>query len=234
MCLDDQILNTYLDGELVEPWRTQVAEHLNYCPACNARYEQLRLLHGMVSGSRLRTNEIAPYQDKVLKFIENNYVNKRKKIGFIHRNFRVSMPMVMATAAAFVVVLVGAFLIQGTSPHSLGEIIPQVSSPAATGSVVQVRSTEGLASSRLLENYSLEEILQYLDAKGYEVDIRLKGIKPMGVLLDDYLADKESQKDVPVVEESALPPAPVASVEETPLATTEENPDSPEEPSPAE
>jgi hypothetical protein len=205
MCLDDQILNTYLDGELVEPWRTQVAEHLNYCPACNVRYEQLRLLHGMVSGSRLRTDEIAPYQEKVLKFIENNYVNKRKKIGFIHRNFRVSMPVVMATAAAFVVVLVGAFLIQGASPNSFGEIIPQVSSPAATGSVVQVRSTESLASSRLLESYSLEEILQYLDARGYEVDLRLKGIKPMGVLVNEFNNDTKTTKNEPVRENVGAP-----------------------------
>jgi hypothetical protein len=161
-------------------------------------------------------------------------VNKRKKIGFLHRNFRVSMPMVMATAAAFVVVLVGAFLIQGTSPHSLGEIIPQVSSPAATGSVVQVRSTEGLASSRLLENYSLEEILQYLDAKGYEVDLRLKGIKPMGVLLDDYLTDSEEKNDS-VVKETAQPSVMVESIEETPPpTTTEESNDSPEELPPVE
>jgi predicted anti-sigma-YlaC factor YlaD len=183
MCLDDQILNTYLDGELAEPWRTQVAEHLNYCPACNARYEQLRILHKVVSSSRLNEEEIAPYQQNVLKFIENNYVNKRKKIGFIHRNFRVSMPIVLTAAAAFVVVLVGAFLFQGPTAGTLGEIIPQVASSLQPGSVVQVRTTEGLASSRLLENYSLEEILQYLDAKGYEVDVRLKGIKPVGTIL---------------------------------------------------
>lgn len=44
MCLDDQILNTYLDGELGEPWKTQVIEHLNYCVACNTRLEQLKRL----------------------------------------------------------------------------------------------------------------------------------------------------------------------------------------------
>ncbi len=201
MCLDDQILNTYLDGELAEPWRTQVAEHLNYCPACNARYEQLRILHKVVSSSRLNEEEIAPYQQKVLKFIENNYVNKRKKIGFIHRNFRVSMPMVLATAAAFVFVLAGAFLFQGKPAGTLGEIIPQVASSTQPGSVVQVRTTEGLASSRFLESYSLEEILQYLDAKGYEVDVRIKGIKPVGTILNQAPFKAPEKTDTPVANE---------------------------------
>jgi predicted anti-sigma-YlaC factor YlaD len=201
MCLDDQILNTYLDGELAEPWRTQVAEHLNYCPACNARYEQLRILHKVVSSSRLNEEEIAPYQQKVLKFIENNYVNKRKKIGFIHRNFRVSMPMVLATAAAFVFVLAGAFLFQGKPAGTFGEIIPQVASSTQPGSVVQVRTTEGLASSRFLESYSLEEILQYLDAKGYEVDVRLKGIKPVGTILNQAPFKAPEKADAPVASE---------------------------------
>ncbi|MGD8113841.1 MAG: anti-sigma factor family protein, partial [Sphaerochaetaceae bacterium] len=53
MCLDDQILNTYLDGELVEPWKTQVEEHLKYCTACSSRFRQLQAVHEMVCSSRL-------------------------------------------------------------------------------------------------------------------------------------------------------------------------------------
>ncbi|PKL13643.1 MAG: hypothetical protein CVV52_05105 [Spirochaetae bacterium HGW-Spirochaetae-8] len=232
MCLDDQILNTYLDGELAEPWRTQVAEHLNYCPACNARYEQLRILHKVVSASRLNEDEIAPYQQKVLKFIENNYVNKRKKIGFIHRNFRVSMPMILSTAAAFVFVIVGAFLFQGAPTGTLGEIIPQVASSSQPGSVVQIRTTEGLASSRLLESYSLEEILQYLDAKGYEVDVRLKGIKPVGTIVtqtpykvveqaNDHIATNEVTSDPIAVAEEAALDAPALETDELTVNATE-------------
>lgn len=178
MCLDDQILNTYMDGELAEPWKTQVAEHLNYCPACSARYNQLRRLHGLVSGSRLSVDEMSPYKEKVLRFMENNYISKQKKISILHRDFRVGMPMMMATAAAFVVILAGVTLFNGKNPVAMGEIIPQVANPVA-GSIVQVRSTEGLASSKTLENYSLEEILQYLDSRGYQVDVRLKGIQPV-------------------------------------------------------
>lgn len=66
---------------------------------------------------------------------------------------------------------------------------------------MQVRTTEGLASSRLLESYSLEEILQYLDAKGYEVDVRIKGIKPVGTILTQAPFKAVAKTPDPVVTE---------------------------------
>ncbi|MFA7642722.1 MAG: zf-HC2 domain-containing protein [Sphaerochaetaceae bacterium] len=179
MCLDDQILNTYLDGELTEPWKTQVEEHLNYCVACKTRFEQLRSLHAVVSGSRLEDETIAVHQNRVLQFIEKNYMEKRHKVGFLHRDFRVKTPMLLTAAAAFVFVLVGALLLGPGKQADANELIPRVL-PASEGSLVQVRATEGLAASQVLESFPLEEILKYLDAKGYEVDLRVKGIQPVG------------------------------------------------------
>jgi len=179
MCLDDQILNTYLDGELTEPWKTQVEEHLNYCVACKTRFEQLRSLHAIVSGSRLEDETIAVHQNRVLQFIEKNYMEKRHKVGFLHRDFRVKTPMLLTAAAAFVFVLVGALLLGPGKQADANELIPRVL-PASEGSLVQVRATEGLAASQVLESFPLEEILKYLDAKGYEVDLRVKGIQPVG------------------------------------------------------
>jgi len=179
MCLDDQILNTYLDGELTEPWKTQVEEHLNYCVACKTRFGQLRTLHAVVSGSRLEEQEIAPHKEKVFQFIEKNYMEKKNKIGFLHKDFRIKTPMLLSAAAAFVFVLVGALLIGPSTQAEPNGLIPRVV-PATEGSVVQVRATEGLAASQVLENYPLEEILKYLDSRGYEVDLRVKGIQPMG------------------------------------------------------
>ena len=34
MCIDLQMLSAYMDGELKEPYRTQVKEHLDHCVAC--------------------------------------------------------------------------------------------------------------------------------------------------------------------------------------------------------
>ena len=45
---------------------------------------------------------------------------------------------------------------------------------------MQVRATENLAASQVLSNLSLEEILSYLDQKGYEVDLKLKSVTVLG------------------------------------------------------
>ncbi len=178
MCLDDQILNTYLDGELTEPWRTQVEEHLTYCVACKTRFEQLSSLHTMVSKARLAEDEIAPHEDNVLQFIEKNYMEKKNKVGFFHRDFRIKTPTLLTVAAAFIFVLVGALMINPNPQSPSEELIPRVLLNEE-GTVVQVRATEGLAASQVLENFPLEEILKYLDSRGYEVDLRLKGIVPI-------------------------------------------------------
>ena len=121
----------------------------------------------------------------MLRFIEKNYMEKKHKIGFLHKDFRIKTPMLLTAAAAFVFVLAGALLIGPASSPEHGELIPRVV-PASEGSVVQVRATEGLAASQVLENYPLEDILRYLDSKGYEVDLRLKGIQVVGDPQEPY------------------------------------------------
>lgn len=179
MCLDDQILNTYLDGELAEPWKTQVEEHLSYCPACKARYEQLQKLHEVISGAVLSEEEIAPHQAKVLSFIEHNYLDKHKKVSFFRRKLKVGIPTIITAAAAFVVVFIGAFVLFGTSGEQTAEIIPGMTMNVDSTNIMQVRASDNITASRTLDSYSLEEILKYLDGKGYDVDVRLKGITPL-------------------------------------------------------
>ncbi len=179
MCLDDQILNTYLDDELVEPWKTQVIEHLKYCSACNSRYEQLKAVHTMVSSSRLKDEEVDESKDKIYAFLENKYLKKEKKIKFLNRDFRVKSSAVIGVAAAFVLMFVGALTLNSPTLKDENVIIPQVVEAQGQGAT-QVRATENLAASQILSNLSLEEILSYLDSKGYEVDLTLKSVTVLG------------------------------------------------------
>ncbi len=179
MCLDDQILNTYLDGELVEPWKTQVIEHLKYCSACSSRYEQLKAVHSMVSSSRLTDDQVDQSKDKIYTYLENRYLKKEKKIKFLHRDFRVKSSAVIGVAAAFVLMFVGALTLNSPTLAEENLIIPQVVDAQDEG-MMQVRATENLAASQVLSNLSLEEILSYLDSKGYEVDLKLKSVTVLG------------------------------------------------------
>ncbi|MFA5514199.1 MAG: hypothetical protein WDA17_04690 [Sphaerochaetaceae bacterium] len=177
MCLDDQILNTYLDKELVEPWKTQVEEHLSYCTACQKRYDQLEQLHLIISQSRLQEDELNNSKKKVLSFIDKNYLQQQNKVKFINREFRIKTPILLSSAAAFLFILMGALFIGRGIQSDSGELIPSVVLSNGGGSVVQVRATEALAANQVLENFSLEEILKYLDSKGFDVDLRLRTIQ---------------------------------------------------------
>ena len=183
MCLDDQILNTYLDGELTEPWKSQVEEHLSYCPSCRTRYQNLLLIKGAMKSSELSDEEIQPRMDRVLSMIEKNYLSKKKgKQSFLRRTFKLTAPQLIGVAAAFVVVFVGSWAVFGGNGSSDNAIpLPDVNTSIDLTNITQTRSSDNATTSKSLENYSLDEILKNLDARGYDVDIRLKSIQPLSL-----------------------------------------------------
>ena len=183
MCLDDQILNTYLDGELTEPWKSQVEEHLSYCPSCRTRYQNLLSIKGAMKSSELSDEEIQPRMDRVLTMIEKNYLSKKRgKQSLLRRTFKLTAPQLIGVAAAFVVVFVGSWAVFGGNGSSDNAIpLPDVNTSIDLTNITQTRSSDNATTSKSLENYSLDEILKNLDARGYDVDIRLKSIQPLSL-----------------------------------------------------
>jgi len=198
MCLDDQILSTYLDDELSEPWKSQVEEHLSYCPSCRARYQKLTKLRNTVKAAVLTDDEIAPRQERVLSMIEKNYLNKKTKQSFWKKHFRVSSPQLIGVAAAFVVVFIGSWSIFGGNKNDAIPL-PELNTTIDLKNITPVRSTDNATTSKSLESYSLEEILKNLDARGYDVDIRLKSIQPLAL---EKLSSEV--KDIARIEEGGI------------------------------
>ncbi len=182
MCLDDQILNTYLDGELAEPWKSQVEEHLSYCSSCRTRYQNLIKLSQVVKGAELTEDEIKPRQDRVLSMIEKNYLSKGKgRKSFLHKTFKLTAPQLVGVAAAFVVVFVGSWAVFGNNSGGSTILMPDVNTTIDLNNITQTRSTDNAATSKSLESYSVDEILKNLDARGYDVEVRLKSIQPLSL-----------------------------------------------------
>jgi hypothetical protein len=48
MCPDREILSSYLDGEVEEPWKARIAEHLESCAECRGAYGNLERLDGVL------------------------------------------------------------------------------------------------------------------------------------------------------------------------------------------
>ncbi len=218
MCLDDQILNTYLDGELDEPWKSQVEEHLSYCTGCKIRYNSLKKLRDTVKTAALTQEEIQPHQDRVLAVLEKNYLNKPAKKKFMGKEIKFTVPQFMGVAAAFVIVFAGALSLFGNRASS-SIPLPDVSSPINLENITPVKATESVSSAKTLDDFTLDEILKYLDGKGYSVDIHLKSIQPIEQTVVEEVVEE------PVVEEQIVESVVEEAVEE-PVAeeTTAEEP----------
>lgn len=173
MCLDDQILNTYLDGELAEPWKSQVEEHLSYCTACRERFEKLKSLDKTIKAAVISDEEISRKQENVLKMIEKTCFQK-KKIPFLKRQLRINLPAFATIAAAFVFVFVGSIIY--INKESTAFIPANVENSINENNINLVNDS---GKQKSIDDYSLEEILASLDKRGYVVDLQLKGLEPV-------------------------------------------------------
>lgn len=176
MCLDDALLNSYLDDELLEPWKTQVEEHLSYCNGCQMRLEQLKALNDKMKSATICDDEIAMRAERVMTFFDKNRFNKPKKQNIFRRKIQLNLvPALITSAAAFVVVFIGSFVLFGTNSKQTSEILPEVMLPIESSQVQQV-SNDKVNS---LDDFSLSEIIHYLDSQGYAVTLEVKTVDPL-------------------------------------------------------
>lgn len=85
------------------------------------------------------------------------------------------VPALITSAAAFVVVFIGAFMLFGTQPQMGQEILPGVVQPIDSAHIRQVTDVQKPS----LDSFSLEQIVQHLDAMGYAVKLELKAVTPL-------------------------------------------------------
>lgn len=169
MCIDDQMLSAYLDGDLKEPYNAQVKEHLSYCQACRERLEDFKRLSDDVKSLKLDESEVNRNKDRIFSHLEEKYFTSSQKKSFFRRKVEMSLPSLITAAAAVVFIFVGGFMFFGSNASQTEQILPSFSVHADSSNVQFVsQRTKGL------DQYSLEEILAYLNSKGYDVDISIK------------------------------------------------------------
>lgn len=190
MCLDDQILSEYMDGELSEPWRSQIGEHLDWCPACKKRYDELLSIKTRMTEAMLDDESIETRQERVLKYMTNNVFHKKKRFStwienLIHIPLKRILVPVASACAAFCFCLIFFGPVSKTQ-----EVIPDRIQPSLSiENVTPVRLTDNYTTNETLDKYSLDDILKYLDESGYNVSISVKSINPIEtgeVIKNDY------------------------------------------------
>ncbi len=220
MCLDDQVLSSYIDGELQEPWKTQVVEHISHCAECRGRYEQFARLDQMLYETRLKSDEFSTQQQRVWKYLEKTCMPAQPK-KFKHKRFAFSAPA-MAAAAAAMVVMLGAnvFLIRGV----IGEPGAEQPIPTLTAEVQQVPNGMGeepvigvsarahRASAIAPQELTVDELLVLLEQKGFEVELKRS----------DSMTPVQSYGASPAAQQDSRGTARLGTPEETPATEKEE------------
>ena len=111
MCPDRQIISTYLDGELLSPWKEKMEAHLNSCPKCQAILAKYKKLKGCFLDSAQENMEAA--RERVWEKLNNpvfagaQLANPVRKEGRLARLWRknITLPLPAAAAAAIVILL---------------------------------------------------------------------------------------------------------------------------------
>ena len=174
MCIDLQMLSAYMDGELKEPYRTQVEEHLEHCAACRNLLEGMRALDKKLEKDTFSPDELNRNKDAIFKKLDSKFFSEGRKVSFFRRKIQMSVPAAITAAAAAVFIFVGGFALFGSNTKETNDILPSFAVNAESENVRLV--SQGKTS---LEDYTLEEILQYLASQGYQVDISIKGLQPL-------------------------------------------------------
>lgn len=178
MHLDDQIISSYLDNEVLSPWKEQLEEHVQWCPACQKQLEEARHLKTVIDNAVLPQENIKASQTRVLSYIEKNILRKKRasfRAIIAKPAFKKVFWPVLSAAVTFCFCLI--IFSPEQSPNLIQKTPENIS--LSIESITPVRASDNYTTGKSLNDYSLEDIIRYLDKAGYDVSISTKGIKPL-------------------------------------------------------
>ena len=73
------------------------------------------------------------------------------------------------------IVFIGAFVLFGTNTKQTETLLPGIASPVDSANIRQVSEVR----PQSLDAYSVDQIVDYLEQKGYAVELRLKAVEPI-------------------------------------------------------
>ena len=180
MHLDDQIISSYLDNEVSSPWKEQFEEHVQWCQSCQARLEEARHLKTVIDNAVLPQKNIEASQTRVLNYIEKNTLKKKKPL---FKAILSNLGLKKIIWPAFAAAVTFCFCLIVFAPFKGSEAIqnPLTIPSLAIENIIPVRASDNYTTGKSLSDYSLEDIMQYLDKEGYDISISPKAIQPITV-----------------------------------------------------
>ncbi|GEM_PF-1502127 len=163
MCPDEETLSAYLDGEVEEPFKSKIAEHVKECVKCSAKLESLH---------RIKSILLEENDPEYIESMEN--VKRRIQISMVADNYffgrlnsfwkrKVVLPLPIAIAAIVLFFFVGVFLISNIPGNSGIHMMRIRTEPSG---VTEVQVTAPIED--------LEQLLKFIDNSNFKKEVIIK------------------------------------------------------------
>ena len=159
MCIDEKMISSYLDGELEEPFKSQTLEHIEHCEACRSSYLRMQKLDTKMASDSLVTKS----KDNNYSMLDSKYFSTNSKgVSILRRGFELK---------TYMLILIAVFiLLVSTFSYSYSKKNNEVLYFDAN-----INNDMKFVSNTSLDNFTLEEIIEYLNDLGYDVNLSIKG-----------------------------------------------------------
>ncbi len=172
MCVDDQLLSAFIDGELESGTLDLVKIHLSECPSCRKRLEGMRLVSTALSAGTLSSGEIALSSRRVAVRLDH-VLDPVSGRGFWNRRF--SIPAPLALAAMLVMVLLSGMFVFSVYNSGRGgaQAIPLAEGDYSEefkllASEVNASEVNGPESAP-----TIQQLFEMLESSGASIEVRI-------------------------------------------------------------
>lgn len=170
MCPDKELLSAFFDGEVENPWQSELEVHLKECEHCREIIASFRSLHLVLQEDR--QPDCKPAQLRTLERIQHgSQIIQLEKSSFWKKRLQVPLPMVAAAACLLILFTsTFTFFLGKSSATSNRQIAVADSTPRISESI----DTEPPLLIGLHDD-DLETIIRLIEDRNYsnEVIIRL-------------------------------------------------------------
>ena len=159
MHLTDEKIYEYLDNELKADESSAVHKHILVCPDCQKRLEELKRLEADLVSAFPNDKEIADIKEDILEQMDREDAGDGA-FSFFRKTFSVSFAGLATTAAAFVMIMIGAIVALNPNSREIEKIVPAANSNISRDNIYKVSNEKEL---------TLEDHIRAIEEMGYSV-----------------------------------------------------------------
>jgi hypothetical protein len=142
MCPEPKLISIYMDGELPSPWKEKMASHLEECPKCKEKFENLKSFFNNTDAQE-EQKLIEEAKDRVWRKLQlaKRPVQRVRNYNVWQR--KLSIPWPAAAAAAVLLVFATAVWVRSGSNNNSGYayLPPELSAVEKTGFAINVEES---------------------------------------------------------------------------------------------